>query len=108
MTQLSQSRLQKYPSISDLQKRAKQRLPLIAWEYLDMGTGEDIAVSRNRDAYWGCFLLSWAIRILFDQNMIRRPCKRYICFLSYFPKRNAKMPDKPRCKFLQDDNIATQ
>ncbi|MEM7130585.1 MAG: alpha-hydroxy acid oxidase [Chloroflexota bacterium] len=48
MAQLSQSRLQKYPSISDLQKRAKQRLPLVAWEYLDMGTGDDIAVSRNR------------------------------------------------------------
>ncbi|MEM7537824.1 MAG: alpha-hydroxy acid oxidase [Chloroflexota bacterium] len=48
MTPLSQARLQKYPSISDLQKRAKQRLPLVAWEYLDMGTGEDIAVSRNR------------------------------------------------------------
>jgi len=48
MTQVSQSQLQKYPSISDLQKRAKQRLPLVAWEYLDMGTGDDIAVSRNR------------------------------------------------------------
>jgi len=48
MTQISQSQLQKYPSISDLQKRAKQRLPLVAWEYLDMGTGDDIAVSRNR------------------------------------------------------------
>ncbi len=51
MRQLTQSRLQKYPAISDLQKRAKQRLPLIAWEYLDMGTGDDIAVSRNRIEY---------------------------------------------------------
>lgn len=48
MTRVAQSHLQKYPAISDLQKRAKQRLPLIAWEYLDMGTGDDIAVSRNR------------------------------------------------------------
>ncbi len=40
--------LAKYPAVSDLQKRAKTRLPLVAWEYLDMGTGEDVAVSRNR------------------------------------------------------------
>ncbi|MEM7343901.1 MAG: alpha-hydroxy acid oxidase [Chloroflexota bacterium] len=44
----AQQRRQRYPAIIDLQKRAKQRLPLIAWEYLDMGTGDEAAVSRNR------------------------------------------------------------
>lgn len=48
MTVVSADQLAKYPSISDLRKRAKKRLPLIAWEYLDMGTGEDVAVSLNR------------------------------------------------------------
>lgn len=37
----------RYPSISDLQKRAKKRLPHVAWEYLDCGTGDEQAVSRN-------------------------------------------------------------
>ncbi|MEM7029346.1 MAG: alpha-hydroxy acid oxidase [Chloroflexota bacterium] len=48
MIKVPESHLQKYPSISDLHKRAKQRLPLIAWEFLDMGTGDDLTVSRNR------------------------------------------------------------
>ena len=42
------NRMAKFPAISDLQKRAQRRLPLIAWEYLDMGTGNEKAVSRNR------------------------------------------------------------
>ena len=49
MKSISPNQLAKYPAISDLQKRAKQRLPLVAWEYLAMGTGEEQAVSRNRD-----------------------------------------------------------
>ena len=42
-------RLQKYPSISDLEKRAEKRLPWISWEYLSMGTGSDRGLARNRD-----------------------------------------------------------
>ena len=48
MAKIPQKRLAQYPSVIDLQKRAKKRLPLVAWEYLDMGTGDDIALSRNR------------------------------------------------------------
>ncbi len=40
-------RMQRYPSIIDLQKRAKKRIPHVAWEYLDCGTGDERAVSRN-------------------------------------------------------------
>lgn len=50
MTTISPQQLQRYPSIRDLQARAKRRLPLIAWEYLDMGTGDEKAVSRNRSS----------------------------------------------------------
>ncbi len=39
----------KYPAISDLKKRAQQRIPHVAWEYLDCGTGDDRAVQRNLD-----------------------------------------------------------
>ena len=40
--------MNRYPAISDLQKRAKQRLPLVAWEYLQSGTGDEKAMERNR------------------------------------------------------------
>ena len=36
-----------YPAISDLERRAKRRIPRFAWEYLDSGTGSDIARDRN-------------------------------------------------------------
>jgi L-lactate dehydrogenase (cytochrome) len=41
--------LQRYPSISDLQKRARKRIPHIAWEYLDCGTGDEKGIARNLD-----------------------------------------------------------
>ncbi len=48
MRKQSDAKLQRYPAVSDLYKLAKKRIPLIAWEYLDMGTGEDVALTRNR------------------------------------------------------------
>ena len=39
--------MQRFPSISDLRQRTRRRIPHVAWEYLDCGTGEDRAVSRN-------------------------------------------------------------
>lgn len=38
----------KYPSIEDLRRRAKRRIPHFAWEYLDSGTGAETALDRNR------------------------------------------------------------
>ena len=40
----------KYPSLPDLKKRAKRRLPSFAWEYLDSGTGNEEQMKRNRSA----------------------------------------------------------
>ncbi|MEL7428419.1 MAG: alpha-hydroxy acid oxidase [Pseudomonadota bacterium] len=40
----------RYPAVSDLRKRAKEKMPFFAWEYLDSGTGEEVAMDRNRDA----------------------------------------------------------
>lgn len=40
----------KYPSLNDLKKRAKRRLPHFTWEYLDSGTGVEDQMRRNRRA----------------------------------------------------------
>lgn len=40
----------KYPGLSDLRARAKRRIPKFVWEYLDSGTGAEIAFARNRHA----------------------------------------------------------
>lgn len=40
-------RMDKYPQVSDLEKRAKKRIPYFAWEYLASGTGNDRAVQNN-------------------------------------------------------------
>ena len=45
-----QIQLQRYPAISDLQARAKKRIPHVAWEYLSAGTGDDRARVRNLEA----------------------------------------------------------
>lgn len=40
-----------YPAISDLARKAKQRIPHFAWEYLDSGTGVEDCLRRNREAF---------------------------------------------------------
>jgi len=43
--------LQKYPAVIDLEKRAKHRIPKVAWEYLQSGTGKETALKRNTTAF---------------------------------------------------------
>ncbi len=43
--------LEKYPASIDLEKRAKSRMPHLSWEYLQCGTGDEHALSRNRHAF---------------------------------------------------------
>ncbi|MBY6156638.1 alpha-hydroxy acid oxidase [Pseudooceanicola nitratireducens] len=38
-----------YPTLADLRDRARRRLPHFAWEYLDSGTLDDIAIRRSRE-----------------------------------------------------------
>lgn len=40
----------RYPAISDLKARAKQRIPPFVWEYLDSATGTEATKNRNRTA----------------------------------------------------------
>lgn len=42
--------LHRFPAITDLQQRAKRRLPYFSWEYLDSGTGMEHCISRNISA----------------------------------------------------------
>jgi len=40
----------RYPSVADLRRRARRRIPFFAWEYLDSGTGRDDGARRNEEA----------------------------------------------------------
>lgn len=40
-----------YPRISDVAERAKKRIPHVAWEYLDSGTGEEQLLTHNRKSF---------------------------------------------------------
>ena len=42
--------LNKYPAVSDLATKAKRRIPHVAWEYLDSGTGIEHLKNLNRTA----------------------------------------------------------
>ncbi len=42
--------LNQYPAINDLAKKAQKRIPNVAWEYLQTGTGNEQLIKRNRDA----------------------------------------------------------
>ena len=39
-----------YPSIADLEKRARRRIPSFSWTYLESGTGDDVARDHNLEA----------------------------------------------------------
>ena len=41
----------KYPAIQDLEAKAKKRLPHVAWEYLQSGTGRERLTARNMEAF---------------------------------------------------------
>lgn len=43
--------LNEYPAIIDLAHKAKKRIPTVAWEYLQSGTGDEDLVERNRTAF---------------------------------------------------------
>ena len=47
---MSGTLMDRYPSISDLEARARKRIPHFSWEYLASGTGADRTVQHNVDA----------------------------------------------------------
>ncbi len=40
-----------HPSLDDLKKRSKRKIPHFVWEFLDSGTGDDAAHHRNISAF---------------------------------------------------------
>mgnify|MGYP001269069919 CR=1 FL=1 len=58
--------MDRYPAISDLEARAKKRVPHFSWEYLDSGTGADQAVQRNADALGEITLVPQLLKGKFD------------------------------------------
>ena len=46
-----------YPAIEDLAKKAKKRIPRVAWEYLESGTGDGHLAERNKTAFQNITLL---------------------------------------------------
>ncbi|MEM7439701.1 MAG: alpha-hydroxy acid oxidase [Pseudomonadota bacterium] len=39
-----------YPEVADLRRRAKRKMPLFAFDYLDSGTGRELGIDNNRAA----------------------------------------------------------
>jgi len=39
--------IERYPTVADLRRRAQARIPHVAWEYLETGTGDERGVARN-------------------------------------------------------------
>lgn len=39
-----------FPQVSDLREKAQKRLPNVAWQYLETGTGQDEVMKRNRES----------------------------------------------------------
>jgi len=63
------SLMDRYPAISDLEARAKKRVPHFAWEYLASGTGADQAVERNNEALRAITLTPQLLKGKFDPEI---------------------------------------
>jgi len=61
--------MDRYPAISDLEARAKKRVPHFAWEYLASGTGADQAVERNNEALRAITLTPQLLKGKFDPEI---------------------------------------
>lgn len=64
--------LNRYPSIADLRRRAKERIPHFAWEYIDSGTGADECVRRNRAALESITLVPQFMKGAFEPQLATR------------------------------------
>lgn len=43
--------LHRYPAIEDLRTKAKKKIPNVAWEYLETGTGREELLQKNLDSF---------------------------------------------------------
>ena len=65
----------KYPRLTDLERKARRRIPHFIFEYLDAGTGRDFAKDANEAAYRELNLTPQFLRgrIQPDTNTTSRP-----------------------------------
>ena len=61
--------MNRYPSVADLIRRAKQRIPYFAWEFIDSGTGNDDCVQRNRQALSEVTLVPQFMKGMFEPEI---------------------------------------
>ena len=61
--------MNQYPAIQDLEKRAKQRIPNVAWEYLSAGTGAEDLLERNRKAFQAITFLPRFCKGMLEANI---------------------------------------
>jgi len=61
--------MDRYPAISDLEARAKKRVPFFAWEYLASGTGADRAMERNGEALSEITLTPQLLKGMFEPDV---------------------------------------
>lgn len=58
-----------YPSISDLRAKAKKKMPLFAFEYLDGGCNEDVNLNRNRSDVQKIELMPQYLAKVYEHDM---------------------------------------
>ncbi len=61
--------MDRYPAITDLERRARKRIPFFSWEYLASGTGADQAVQRNADSLAEITLTPQLLKGRFDPSI---------------------------------------
>lgn len=62
MARINKKLMDKFPSIWHLEKKAKSRIPNVAWVYLQAGTGRGTAAARNRQRWHELSLLPRFVR----------------------------------------------
>lgn len=55
--------------MADLEKRAKKRIPKVAWEYLSAGTGDEDLLDRNRKAFQNITFLPRFCKGMLEANI---------------------------------------
>lgn len=59
----------KYPSVTDLRKKAKSRIPKFAFDYLDGGTNEELNLFRNENDFDEIYLKPQYLHVAGDVDM---------------------------------------
>jgi L-lactate dehydrogenase (cytochrome) len=61
--------MNRLPSVQDLHRRTRRRIPHFSWEFLDSGTGADACVRRNREALEAITLVPQFMKGAFEPDL---------------------------------------